>query len=173
VSPSTLLKTSLSQTMIHGVELKKLNLIPDERGFLMEILRCDDPIFERFGQAYITGCKRGFAKAWHYHRLQSDHFVCVLGKALVVLCDTRKDSPTYEKIQEFTLEAPPCEGSEPFLIKIPPFIAHGFTALDCEEARILNFPTLPYNHNNPDEFRLPWNSEEISYKWPPYVTKGG
>ena len=49
--------------MIQGVEVKNLKLIPDERGFLMEILRCDDSIFERFGQVYITGCERGLAKA--------------------------------------------------------------------------------------------------------------
>lgn len=159
--------------MIRGVEEKKLNLIPDERGFLMEILRCDDTIFERFGQVYITGCKKGVAKAWHYHNEQSDHFVCVLGKALVVLCDMREDSLTFKEIQELILEAPPCEDSKPLLIKIPPQVVHGFTALDCEEARILNIPTLPYRYNNPDEYRFPWNSEEIPYKWPFYVNRGG
>lgn len=164
---------SLSRTMIEGVKVKNLKLIPDERGFLMEILRCDDHIFERFGQVYITGCKRGLAKAWHYHREQSDHFVCVLGKALVVLYDMREDSPTFKEVQEFILEAPPCEENEPLLIKIPPLIVHGFTALECVEARILNVPTLPYRYDNPDEHRFPWDSEEIPYKWPSYVKKGG
>ena len=159
--------------MILGVEIKNLKSIPDERGFLMEILRSDDSIFERFGQVYITGCKRGFAKAWHYHIEQADHFVCVLGKALVVLCDTRKDSPTYEKIQEFILEAPPCKNYEPLLIKIPPLIVHGFTALECKEVRIVNVPTNPYRYDNPDEYRFPWDSEEIPYEWPSYVKKGG
>jgi dTDP-4-dehydrorhamnose 3,5-epimerase len=49
--------------MIQGVRLKKLKMLRDDRGFLMEILRSDDKIFERFGQAYITGCKMGVAKA--------------------------------------------------------------------------------------------------------------
>ncbi|RKZ02276.1 MAG: dTDP-4-dehydrorhamnose 3,5-epimerase, partial [Candidatus Hydrothermota bacterium] len=40
--------------MIQGVAVKKLRVIPDERGFLMEILRDDDEIFEKFGQVYIT-----------------------------------------------------------------------------------------------------------------------
>jgi len=30
--------------MIKGVEIKKLKVIPDERGWLMEILRCDDDL---------------------------------------------------------------------------------------------------------------------------------
>jgi len=40
--------------MIEGVKVKRLNLIPDERGFLMEILRNDDELFEKFGQVYLT-----------------------------------------------------------------------------------------------------------------------
>ncbi len=47
--------------MIAGVVVKPLKLIPDDRGFLMEMLRSDDPIFEGFGQVYITGCKEGVA----------------------------------------------------------------------------------------------------------------
>lgn len=159
--------------MIKGVKVKKLRVILDERGFLMEMLRCDDHIFETFGQVYITGCMKGIAKAWHYHKQQTDHFVCVSGQALVALCDLRENSPTYKQVQEFILEAPPCRENEPILLKIPPWVAHGFTALDCEETRIVNVPTLPYRYDNPDEHRFPWNSQEIPYKWPSYVTRGG
>ena len=37
--------------MIDGVVVKQLKVIPDERGFLMEMLRVDDPFFQQFGQA--------------------------------------------------------------------------------------------------------------------------
>ena len=36
--------------MIYGVIIKKLKVIADERGRLMEILRRDDNFFEKFGQ---------------------------------------------------------------------------------------------------------------------------
>ena len=39
----------------------------DERGRLMEMLRCDDPIFKGFGQVYLTTAYPGVVKAWHYH----------------------------------------------------------------------------------------------------------
>lgn len=163
--------------MIDGVRIKNLKSIPDERGFLMELLRCDEEVFERFGQVYITGCTKGVAKAWHYHKEQTDHFVCVWGKALVVLYDMRTESPTVGKTQEVVLEAPPPSsekaGRTPLLVKIPPLVTHGFTALDCDEARIINIPTIPYRYENPDEFRFPWNSPEIPYAWPPGVKKGG
>ena len=39
---------------IEGVRIKSLKVIPDERGWLMEILRCDDEIFKQFGQVYLS-----------------------------------------------------------------------------------------------------------------------
>ena len=65
--------------MIKGGEVKKLKIIPDERGRLMEILRSDEPIFQKFGQVYMTTAFPGVTKAWHYHKLQDDHFTCVFG----------------------------------------------------------------------------------------------
>ncbi|MCK4614325.1 MAG: dTDP-4-dehydrorhamnose 3,5-epimerase family protein, partial [Thermoplasmata archaeon] len=63
--------------LIEGVKLKKLRVIPDERGWLMEILRQDDEIFERFGQVYLTTAYPGVVKGWHYHRIQTDNFTCI------------------------------------------------------------------------------------------------
>ena len=40
--------------MIKGVKLKKLKVIHDERGWLLEILRCDDNLFTKFRQVYLT-----------------------------------------------------------------------------------------------------------------------
>jgi dTDP-4-dehydrorhamnose 3,5-epimerase len=159
--------------MIHGVQAKPLRVFPDDRGFLMEMLRADEPIFEQFGQAYLTACRRGVAKAWHYHRQQTDHFVCVGGTALVVLYDGRDDSPTRGTVQDFTLHSPPSQDPAPLLLKIPPLVIHGFTAIRGEEARIINIPTLAYRHADPDEHRYPWNSQEIPYRWPPEIVRGG
>lgn len=158
--------------MIKDVQIKQLQPIKDDRGLIMEFLRDDDEIFENFGQVYVTLVKKGVAKAWHHHNLQDDHFICVEGKALVALCDMRKNSPTYKEIQDFRLAAPELEGNH-LLIKIPRGVAHGFTALDCEHAKIINIPTAHYNHEKPDEQRYPWNSKEIGYEWPSYVKSGG
>ena len=40
--------------MIKDVQIKKLKVIPDDRGRLMEILRSDEDIFKNFGQVYMT-----------------------------------------------------------------------------------------------------------------------
>src|SRR3990170_1354878 len=65
--------------MIEGVMVKQLKVIPDERGRLMEILRCDEEMFEKFGQVYLTTGYPGVVKAWHYHKGQTDHFCVVKG----------------------------------------------------------------------------------------------
>jgi len=51
--------------LIDGVQVKRIRLIPDERGFLMEMLRTDWPEFQKFAQSYVTACYPGVIKAWH------------------------------------------------------------------------------------------------------------
>ena len=146
--------------MIEGVKVKKLNPIPDERGWLMEILRCDDEIFEKFGQVYITTAYPGVVKAWHCHKLQTDNFTCIKGMMKVALYDARENSKTYREINEFFIGE-----KNPLLIKVPPMVYHGFKAIGDETAYFLNIPTLPYNRKEPDEYRLPPDTKEIPYDW--------
>ena len=110
--------------MIDGVVTKKLRVIPDERGRLMEILRCDDECFEKFGQVYITTTYPGIVKAWHYHKKQADNFVCVCGMIRVALFDARTESKTYGEINEFFIGE-----LNPALLTIPPGVLHGFKGI--------------------------------------------
>ena len=75
--------------MIDGVMVKKLKVIPDERGRLMECLRSDDELFVRFGQFYMTTTFPGVVKGWHLHDAQWDNIVCVKGMIKLVLFDGR------------------------------------------------------------------------------------
>ena len=146
--------------MIKGVVVKKLKSIVDERGLLMEILRSDESIFDRFGQCYVTVVHPGIVKGWHYHKKQFDHFCCLQGTAKVVLYDGREDSKTHQEVNEFILSL-----DSPLLVKIPPYVFHGFTAVGDEDAMILNLPTELYHYNEPDEFRENPFSEKIPYDW--------
>ncbi len=146
--------------MIEGVKVKQLRLIPDERGYLMEILRSDWEEYEKFGQVYVTAARAGVVKGWHYHEFQTDHFVCVHGMAKVVLYDRREDSPTHGEVNElFIGELNPC------LIKIPPSVVHGFKGVGRDAALIVNVPTELYDYDDPDEHRLPFDTDEIPYDW--------
>ena len=146
--------------MIDGISVRKLRVIPDERGYLMEMLRSDWPEFERFGQVYVTAVYPGVVKGWHYHKMQTDHFICVAGMAKVVLYDGREDSPTQEEVNEFFMGY-----LNPILLKIPPGVMHGFKGISKEMALIVNAPTELYNYNDPDEYRVPPQTDEIPYDW--------
>lgn len=154
--------------LIEGVKVKKLKKIEDERGFLMEIMRADDPIFKKFGQVYMSVCNPGYAKGWHYHKVQIDNFTIVKGNARIVLYDSRKDSRTYKKINEFDLN-----DDNRILITVPPGVYHGYVVPESESEPgcMINTPTEKYNYDNPDEFRTPFDDPKIGYDWG--VKKGG
>jgi dTDP-4-dehydrorhamnose 3,5-epimerase len=146
--------------MIDGVIVKKLRVIPDERGRLSEILRSDDDIFGEFGQVYMTTAYPGVVKAWHYHKEQTDCIAVIHGMMKIVLFDNRKDSPTYKEINEFFAGI-----YNPVLIKIPKLIYHGFKCISEVEAIAINIPNRTYNYDNPDEFRIDPYENDIPYDW--------
>ena len=146
--------------MIDGVVTKALKVIPDERGYLMEMLRCDDPFFQKFGQVYLSVVYPGVVKGWHYHYKQVDHFVIVKGTAKVVLYDRREDSSTYGEVNEFFIGE-----HNPLLIHVPRGICHGWKCISEIEAIVINTVSEPYNYDNPDEHRLPYDTETIPYTW--------
>jgi len=145
---------------IEGVVIKNLRVIPDERGWLMEILRCDDPHFKTFGQVYLTTAYPNVVKAWHYHKKQTDNFTCIHGMMKVVLYDARTASSTHQVLKELFIG-----DKNPALISVPPGVMHGFKAIGNETAYFLSIPTLPYNYQEPDEHRLPPDTAEIPYDW--------
>lgn len=146
--------------MINGVKIKKLRVIPDERGRLMEILRRDDELFQNFGQAYMTTTFPGVVKAWHKHEKQTDNIACVAGMIKMALYDGRPDSPTVKEINEFYLGV-----HNPVLVQVPAGVYHGWMCVSQEEAFIINIPTEMYNREHPDEQRLDPHTSDIPYDW--------
>ena len=146
--------------MIDGVQVKPLRVIPDERGHLMEILRCDDPVFEKFGQVYLTTTYPGVVKAWHFHKIQDDNITVVKGMLKLVLFDDREGSATQGELNEFFVGE-----HHPILVHVPKGVQHGWKCIRQEEAYVINCVTEPYNREKPDEHRLPYDSDKVPYDW--------
>lgn len=146
---------------IDGVKVRKLSVHCDERGRLMEILRADDQEMNtKFGQVYMTTAYPGVTKAWHYHRLQTDHFAVPFGMIKLVLFDDREGSPTRGQVNEFFMGQ-----HNPLLVEIPAKVHHGFKNISDTEAIIINTVTEPYNYEEPDEFRVDPHDNNIPYDW--------
>jgi dTDP-4-dehydrorhamnose 3,5-epimerase len=145
---------------IQGVQVKPLRLVPDERGWLMEILRSDDtPLFSRFGQVYVSATYPGVVKAWHFHRRQTDNFACVAGMVKLVLVDTREGSPTKDMVNEFFVGV-----QNPQLVQVPKLVYHGWKCISPEMALVVNIPDEAYNREAPDEERLAPHGT-LPYDW--------
>jgi dTDP-4-dehydrorhamnose 3,5-epimerase len=147
-------------TMIDGVKLKRLRVVPDERGRLTEILRKDDELFRGFGQVYVTTTYPGVVKAWHMHRKQTDNIACVAGMIKVALYDGREGSPTRGQVDQLYLGV-----HNPVLLQVPAGIYHGWMCVSAEEAVIVNVPTEAYVYDAPDEQRLDAHDKSIPYDW--------
>jgi dTDP-4-dehydrorhamnose 3,5-epimerase len=134
-----------SPARIRGVQVKTLNVVADERGWLMEILRADDrELFSRFGQVYASATYPGVVKAWHYHEKQTDNFACVAGMIKLVLVDMREDSPTRNVVDEFFLGA-----HSPLLVQVPNRVYHGWKCISVEPSLVINVPDEPFS--SPEE----------------------
>ena len=144
--------------MIQGVDFHPLKQIPDERGRVMQMLRRDDPWFERFGEIYFSVVYPGVVKGWHLHKVMTLNYAVIVGRIKLVLYDEREDSPTRGKLQEiFAGEDNYC------LITVPPNVWNGFKGLGVEPAIVANCATEPYD---PSEIvRSDPFSDRVPYDW--------
>ena len=144
--------------MIDGVALVPLTQIPDERGKIMHMLRCDDPHFERFGEIYFSMVYPGVVKGWHLHTEMTLNYAVVVGTIKLVLYDDRSASATHGEIMELFL------GQENYqLIKIPPMVWNGFKGVGVTPALVANCATMPHRPN--EILRKDPFSPDIPYDW--------
>ncbi|MFB2936481.1 dTDP-4-dehydrorhamnose 3,5-epimerase family protein [Aerosakkonemataceae cyanobacterium BLCC-F154] len=144
--------------MIDGVLVHSLRQIPDERGKVMHMMRCDAPHFEQFGEIYFSVVYPNVIKGWHLHKEMTLNYAVVSGMIKLVLYDDRANSPTKGELQElFIGESNYC------LVRIPPGIWNGFKGIGVTPAIVANCSTIPHY---PDEIvRLDPFDDSIPYDW--------
>lgn len=146
------------QSMIDGVIIKPLKQIPDERGKIMHMLRCDDPAFERFGEIYFSVVNPGAIKAWHIHKEMTLNYAVVTGMIKLVLYDDRERSKTKGELMELFI------GEDNYcLVTVPPMVVNGFKGIGVKPAIVANCATVPHR---PDEIvRIDPFTKDIPYDW--------
>jgi len=143
---------------IEGVRVHPLRQIPDERGKIMHMLRCDAPHFEKFGEIYFSAVYPGAIKAWHIHRDMTLNYAVVCGMIKMVLYDDREGSATRGNLMElFPGEQNYC------LVTVPPKVWNGFKGIGDSMAIVANCSTIP--HDPGEISRLDPFSPAIPYKW--------
>lgn len=138
--------------------LKPLRAFADSRGY------SHFDIFKNIsgGQVNIGNLHPGVVKAFHYHREQWDHWFCIKGDIHVVCVDPGMTDwyktgfpcslASSKYIKHFYIGE-----HTPGVLSIPPGWWHGYTNVSNEVSTLLYWVTKPYDPENPDEYRIPWN----------------
>ena len=85
----------VSGATIDGVRVRSVANVPTLSGVVTEVFRSDWGDDNSFvDQVFARSLDAGAVAAWHAHSLTTDRLSCVSGRALIVLYDGRKSSPT-------------------------------------------------------------------------------
>ena len=126
-----------------GIEVKKLYLKRDDRGWLVEVLRSEElKRGNRFGQFLITTANPGYVKGNHYHTRKYEWYCVIKGEAKLIL----EDNSTGER-EEISLNE-----KEPALVMISPGITHAIENTGKDILSVLIYIDESFNESDPDTF---------------------
>ncbi len=149
----------LERRLIDGVRVREVRSVITANGVTTEICRSDWNIVDGVVKQTIFVSLRGNAiSAWHQHRGRWDYLFVVGGHLRVVLYDPRAESPTRGQVDIFHLSP-----QRPQLLAVPPSVWHGVQNLASEHSSFVNLFNELYDYDDPDEWRLPPDSDEIPY----------
>lgn len=146
---------------IDGVSIREVPTHTDERGSLVEIY---DP---RWGWhpapmvfAHCFTIRPGYVKGWGLHETHEDRYFILFGDMELVLFDPRPNSPTCGKVGKILMSE-----SNRRLVNIPAFVWHAERNIGSKDVVVIDLPTKPYNHADPDKYRLPVDTPLIPYSF--------
>jgi dTDP-4-dehydrorhamnose 3,5-epimerase len=149
--------------VIDGVQIFPLRRIQDERGFVMHMLRADEPHFEGFGEIYFSVIYPGIIKGWHLHSRMTINYAVIDGNIKLVLYDQRPNSKTNGEVQEIVFGQINYQ-----LVRVPPGVVNGFVAVGDSRAIVANCASIP--HDPAENTRIDPFTPTIPYSW---ATKHG
>jgi len=149
------------QPVPFGVTFRDATTHVDDRGAVCELF---DP---RWGWhkdplvfVYSFTVRPGVIKGWGIHRKHEDRYFILFGELEVVLYDERPDSPTRGLISKIVLSE-----YRRRLMNIPAGVWHADRNIGNKDAVVVNFPTIQYDHADPDKYRLPLDTDQIPHKF--------
>jgi dTDP-4-dehydrorhamnose 3,5-epimerase len=146
---------------IEGVTVREVLHVLRDHGIITENYRTEwDPTGLPVGQVYQSRLFPAAIGAWSCHAHSIDRLFVNQGHVKIVLYDGREGSPTEGRLMELHVG-----DARPTFLIIPPGVWHGLQNLGSSDALMLNFPTDSYDYEDPDHYRLPWDSSEIPYSW--------
>lgn len=124
---------------IIGVEIIKKDVIADDRGKILHMLKSNDKNFKKFGEIYFSEIKKGQIKGWNLHKRYMCHLAVISGSVTFNFIDSRKNSKTFLRKEKITLSK-----KNYAVLLVPPKIWFNFTTRNKVSlvANTLNYPHL-------------------------------
>ena len=149
------------QPLIDGVKVRYQRPIEDARGEITEVYRGSWGLHEApLVYVYQVSVRPGMIKGWVVHERQDDRLFHILGTTRWVLYDDRDGSPTKGLLNEFVFS----EKNRAVMV-IPRGVYHAVQNIGTFDAVFVNMPTRPYEHGDPDKFRLPLKNSLIPFSF--------
>jgi dTDP-4-dehydrorhamnose 3,5-epimerase len=152
-----------TQPLIEGVTIRRLLTHTDGRGTLTELF---DPRWQFHPDplvfAYSFTIRPGVVKGWNLHCRHEDRYALLQGEMDLVLFDPRPESPTYGKVCRIALSE-----KDRCIVNVPVHVWHADHNIGDRDVVVVNFPTVQYDHTNPDKWRLPIDTPLIPHRFPP------
>jgi dTDP-4-dehydrorhamnose 3,5-epimerase len=149
------------EEQIDGVVVREVLHVPRDHGVITEMFRPEwDPTGLPIVHIYQSRLFPAAIGAWSCHESTIDRLFVNQGHLKIVLYDGREESKSFGRVIELHAgDARPC------FVVLPAGIWHGLQNLGPTDALIVNCPTKAYNYEDPDHYRLPFDSPEIPYTW--------
>ena len=146
---------------IDGVTVQRVPCHADGRGDLIPFLDTRSAFWaEPVVYAYCFTVRPGRIKGWGMHDAQTDRYFVSHSRLRVALLDGRETSRSYGRTHDVWFTP-----ATPGLIAIPPGVWHADQNWGDADAVVLNFPTRPYDPDEPDKYRIDPHSGVIPYDW--------
>ncbi len=144
---------------IDGVRVRRAITHPDKRGAICEIYSDawefgDGPLV----YVYEITIRPGVIKGWVKHERQDDRLFTLMGAVRIVLYDDRPGSPTLGLVSEQCFD-----DHTRALVRVPAGVWHAIENVGLTDARLVNCPTRAYDHEAPDKWDLPLDTEQIPF----------
>ena len=151
---------SLSKLPV-GVTFKEIETHVDDRGSIFELFdsrwtwHTDPMVF-----SHVFTIRPGLIKGWGVHKKHEDRYCILFGEMETILYDGREDSETFGLVSKVYLTE-----FNRRLMNIPSGVWHADRNIGSKDLVVINFPTIPYDHKDPDKYRLPLDTDKIPYKF--------
>lgn len=151
-----------TRRLTEGVVIREVPTHLDARGSVVEMF---DPAWgwhpDPIVFAYSFSIKPGYVKGWNLHQLHEDRYFLLQGEMELVLYDPRPKSATCGEICRI-----PLSHHRRCIVNVPRNVWHADYNVGTSEVLVVNFPTMAYNHADPDKWRLPIDTDLIPYSFP-------